>query len=115
MTYKKHNTIPLVHKELSYNIVGCLFEVYNNLGFGYKEKIYEKSLTKLFNEKNINFKNQVPYKLYIKNEYIGIFYFDFLIEDKIILEIKQGNYFSRKYITQVKNYLIVSEKNWLYW
>ena len=108
MYYRKNNLIPLIHKNLSYSIVGCLFEVYNTLGYGYKEKIYEKALIKLFDNKNIEFQNQIPYKLYIKNEYIGIFYFDFLIENKIILEIKQGNYFTRKNIAQVKNYLIVS-------
>ena len=91
MSYNKKNIIPLIHKELSFTVVGCLFEVFNELGYGYKEKFYEKALIKTFNSKNILFKNQIPYKLYIRNEYIGIFYFDLPIENIIIIKKNQVN------------------------
>jgi GxxExxY protein len=98
----------LVYKELSFKIVGIAYEVYNEFGFGYLEKHYERAMASCFENQKIDFKRQIPYKLYFKNKYIGIFYFDFLIEGKVIVELKKGNYFSRKNLEQTKSYLMVS-------
>jgi len=56
-------------------------------------------------EKKIKCKRQVPYKISVKGEVIGRYFLDFLIEDKIILEIKRGNYFPKRNIKQIKGYL----------
>jgi len=95
----------IVFKELSYEIVGCLYDVFNELGYGYHEKHYERALMKCFETKDVKYKNQVPYKLFFKDRFIGYYYLDFLVENKIILEIKQGNYFSRTNIVQANAYL----------
>ena len=95
----------VIYKELSYLIVGMLFEVYNKLGYGYQEKIYERALEKYFIKNKIKYKRQVPYKIAINNQVIGRYYLDYLVDDKIILELKKGNYFSKKNIEQVKGYL----------
>ncbi|EKE18523.1 MAG: hypothetical protein ACD_9C00308G0002 [uncultured bacterium] len=98
----------VIHKELSYKIVGTLFEVYNELGYGYKEKYYEKALMVALGEQKIKFKTQVPFALKFKEEIIGRNYLDFLIEDKIVLEIKKGKHFSRNNLDQVKQYLKIT-------
>ena len=98
----------VIYKELSYKIVGILFEVYNDLGYGYQEKYYERAIAKYFIAAKIKFKQQVPYLIRAKGEIIGRYYLDFFIEDKIILEIKKGNYFSKRNIDQVKGYLKVT-------
>jgi GxxExxY protein len=98
----------IIYKDLSYKIVGVLYEVYNQLGYGYQEKYYERAIELLFLENKILFKRQVPYRIWMRNQMIGRYYFDFLVEDKIILEIKKGNYFSRRNIEQVKGYLKVA-------
>ena len=90
--------------------MGVLFEVYNELGYGYQEKYYEKAIAKAFDKKGIKYKRQVAYKVRFKGEDIGIQYLDFLVEDKIILELKKGNYFSRRNIEQVKSYLNATNK-----
>jgi GxxExxY protein len=95
----------VVHKKLSYQIVGILFEVYNELGYGYQEKYYEKAIEKYFRDKGINFKRQVCFSIAIKGEVIGKYILDFLVENKIALELKKGNYFSKRNIEQVKGYL----------
>lgn len=105
MNNKSNTTSKVVHKELSYKVVGVLFEVYNELGYGYQEKYYERAIEKYFIAEKMKFKRQVPYKITIKGEVIGRYYLDFLVEDKIVLEIKKGNYFSRRNIEQVKGYL----------
>lgn len=95
----------LIYKNLSYKIVGILFEAYNELGYGYQEKYYEKAIEVLFRKNDIFYKNQVPYQVKIRDEVIGRYYCDFLVENKIVLEIKKGNHFSKRNIEQVKGYL----------
>lgn len=95
----------VIYKDLSYKIVGILFEVYNELGGGYQEKHYERALEKIFSEENVGFKRQAPFVIKIKDKIIGRYYMDFLIEDKIVLELKKGNYFSKNNIKQVLSYL----------
>ena len=100
----------VIYKKLSYQVVGVLFEVYNELGYGYKEKYYQKAIALLLKEKGIPFKEQLMYKVRFRNKNIGNQFLDFLIDDKIILEIKRGNYFSKHNIQQVKQYLKITNK-----
>lgn len=98
----------IIYKELSYKIVGILFEVYNNLGYGYQEKYYVKAIAKCFEDASINFRQQAPYNISFHGEIIGRYYLDFLVDNKIVLEIKKGNYFSKQNMDQVKAYLKVT-------
>jgi GxxExxY protein len=100
MSYDK-----LIFKELSYEIVGILFDVYNQIGPGYSEKYYEKAISKGLTKKRIYYKTQVPANLIYNNESIGSFFLDFLIDKKIILEIKVGQKFSKQNFHQVHEYL----------
>ena len=95
----------LIYSELSYQTMGVLFKVWTKLGFGYKEKIYENAAAKEFKNIELKFKKQLPVKINYNNEFIGIYYFDFLIENKIVLELKVRNYFSTKDINQLYSYL----------
>ncbi|MCX6746352.1 MAG: GxxExxY protein [Candidatus Parcubacteria bacterium] len=98
----------IIYRELSYEIVGVLFEVFDELGYGHKESYYENAVAKGFDFKKIKYKRQIPYKLTFKGKEIGKYVLDFIIEDKIVLEIKRGNYFGKKNIEQVFNYLKVT-------
>ncbi len=100
----------VVFKKLSYEIVGILFEVFNELGYGYKEKYYQKAIATLLKERKIPFKEQMRYRVTFKDKSLGNQFLDFLIDDKIILEIKRGNYFSKRNFKQVKQYLKVTNK-----
>jgi len=98
----------VIYKELSYKIVGILYGVYNELGYGYQEKIYEKAIAECFMEYGIIFRRQAPYLIIFRGNIIGRNYIDFIVDNKIILEIKRGDYFSRKNIEQIKKYLAVT-------
>jgi len=91
----------LIHPNLCYQVMGILFEVRKKLGYGHKEKFYQKAISQDFKTKGFHFKEQLPAKIHYKGKFIGIYYFDFLIEDKIVLEIKIRNYFSKKDINQL--------------
>ena len=95
----------VIYKELSYEIMGSIFEVFKELGYGFKERYYEDAIAKEFENRKIKFKRQIPYKLKYKGEIVGNFRFDFLVEDKIITELKRGDYFSKNNMTQVLQYL----------
>lgn len=95
----------LIYPELSYKIVGCAFDVYNEIGFGYAEKYYQKALAIAFRNKNIPFKEQAYFPLEFQGEIIGKGYCDFVIDDKVIIELKKNAHFSKANIEQVNRYL----------
>lgn len=94
----------VIYKKLSYEILGAAFEVYNKLGYGFKERYYEEAMAKEFDRRGVLYKRQLPYKLNYKGEIIGTFRFNFLVENKIIVELKQGSFFSRQSFAQVIQY-----------
>ena len=95
----------LVHKELSYKLIGILFKVYNELGGGYQEKYYQKAIALELKNNSIKFKEQLLVDLKYNQEKIGKYYIDFLIDNKIVLEIKATPVFYSRDIKQVIAYL----------
>lgn len=95
----------IIHKELSYRIIGIMFEVFNNLGAGYQEKYYQRAIKLSFEQAKIHFLEQVRTALSVKNHDIGCYYIDFIVDHKIVLEIKSKSNFSRKDVFQVLGYL----------
>ena len=98
----------LVYPDLSYKIIGCAFEVFNEIGSGHKELAYQKALNISFKNSGLSTKEQVYYPLTFKDEVIGRNYFDFLVDDKIIVEIKSLSKFTKGHYDQVLNYLNTS-------
>jgi len=96
----------VIYPKLSYKIVGILFKVYNELGYGYHEKHYERAVEQYLIKESILYKRQMPYQIKAcDGKIIGMFYFDFLVDNKLILELKKGNYFPKQNINQVNAYL----------
>lgn len=95
----------LLHPELSYQIIGILFEVYNNLGYGYQEKYYQKAIGSQFKEVGLFFKEQAPIKINFHDNEIGKYYLDFIIDNKVALEIKKDDKFLKANIDQLYAYL----------
>ena len=95
----------LIHPELSYKIVGILFDVFNELGYQYQEKYYQRAMGQAFKNLGIPFKEQVSSSIEFKGNFIGRYIYDFLIDNKIIIEIKRGDRFSVSDIRQLLAYL----------
>ena len=96
----------LLYPELSYQVVGVLYDVYNQLGHGLAEKVYQNAISVGLKNSKLKFKEQVYEPMTYMGEKIAINYFDFLIEDKLILEIKRGDKFSKSHIEQLYQYLV---------
>ncbi len=77
-----------LYKELSYKLIGCFYDVYNELGPAHKEQIYHEALKIIFSEREIAYKSRPKLKIHFRSKEIGIYEPDFIIEDKIIIEIK---------------------------
>ena len=75
------------------------------MGYGYQEKYYQKVVAKLLNENDVKYNEQVFAPLEFHGRKIGSYYLDFLIENKLILEIKKGDRFTKNNIEQVYAYL----------
>ena len=95
----------LVYPELSYKIVGILYNVYNHLGGGYQEKVYQKAINNELKINKIPFLQQVRTNINYNSRSIGEYYLDFIIDHKIVLELKISPSFSVRDIMQVLNYL----------
>jgi len=93
------------YEKLTYKVIGCLYEVFNDLGFGHPEKVYQKAIAKELGLQNIKFSREKVSKVRYKDTAVGYYYHDFLIENDVVLEIKVGNDFYQNHLRQVLTYL----------
>ncbi|MHC5000193.1 MAG: GxxExxY protein, partial [Planctomycetota bacterium] len=91
----------LIHKELVYEVVGCAMKVHFELGYGFLEKVYENSMMVLLNKKNIKAKQQFPVSVHSENVVVGEYFADFMIEDKILVELKTVEKITNVHFAQV--------------
>ena len=96
----------LVYPELSYTIVGILFKVHSELGGEFEEKYYQRAVETLLNKQHISYAKELKTDLFFNEENIGRFFLDFLIEEKVVLELKATSVLQPAHFRQVKSYLI---------
>ncbi len=111
MDRKRVNKSDLLFPELSYQLIGVLFDVHNTLGYGYQEKYYQKAIAASLKKIKIPFREQVLVEIKVGDEVIAKGYADFIIDEKIILEIKKGNSFRKNNIDQLYSYLKMTRLN----
>lgn len=98
-----------LHKEESYKIVGVLYEVHKNLGKGFSEIVYKDAIEYELNQLNIPFEREKEFVVNYKNTTLKHkFYADFVVYDKIILEIKTVDCLNNSHYNQCLNYLKIS-------
>jgi len=96
--------------EITGKIIGVFYDVYNRLGSGFLEKVYENAMKIEFKKNGLKFKSQYPIKVFYDNNIVGDYIADFLIEDKIIVEIKAKKEYSDIDCAQIINYLVSTKK-----
>jgi len=95
----------IVFPELSYKIIGILVKVDNLLGYGHTEKTICKSIEALLVEEQIPFKREVPIEIVITSGKKIKYFADFILDEKIVLEIKVGLRFQKEAFKQIRSYL----------
>jgi len=100
----------ILEPELSYKTHGIIYDVANKYGIGLKERIYQKALEEEFEKNKISFKRQKRINIYSieSGKVLGVYIPDFIIEDRIILEIKASSFTTNQDINQQISYLKAS-------
>ncbi|GAB4488670.1 MAG: GxxExxY protein [Anaerolineales bacterium] len=100
--------IPFPHAELTHKIIGICYEIANELGSGFLESVYQNALGIAFRQANMKALSQVRMSVAFRGENVGDFIADFLIEGKVIVEIKAVTSLAPEHSAQVLNYLKAS-------
>ena len=95
----------IYEQELSNTIIGCAFTVYNTLGRGFLEKVYENALLIELKNKNLDAVNQYPISVYYNEQVVGEYFADIIVENKVILELKSVEKLNDVHSAQLLNYL----------
>jgi GxxExxY protein len=93
------------HTELTEKIINIFYRVYNKLGYGFLEKVYENAMMIELQKEGILAIAQAPIRVLYDNEIIGEYYADILVEDKVIVEIKAARQLAEEHEAQLLNYL----------
>jgi GxxExxY protein len=95
----------LLYQDLTSKILEACFEVINELGSGFLESVYQKALLFALKQKGLKVMPQMPISVMFRGENVGQFFADFLIEDKVIVELKAVSALLPEHQAQVINYL----------
>jgi GxxExxY protein len=98
-------TVELVHADLSGVIIGAFYAVYNELGFGYLESIYQRAMEIALRELGLDVLRQYPIPVRFRGHQIGFHRCDMLVEKLVIVEIKATELLSPAAKNQVRNYV----------
>ena len=99
----------LLHRELTDTIIGTFYEVYNELGHGFIESVYENSLAIALRNKGCEVLQQVDIPVWFRNNLVGDFDADLLVDQKVILELKSARAIDNAHLAQLLNYLRATE------
>lgn len=94
-----------LHSDLSSKIIKAFYNVYNTLGFGFLEKVYENAMMIELRKFNLTCKQQQHIDVFYDSEKVGDYYADIIVEDKIIIELKAAKTIVDEHEAQLVNYL----------
>lgn len=101
----------LLHEEITETIIKTFYKVYNKLGYGFLEKVYENAVLLELRKEGLNCAKQVPIEVYYDEASVGNYFADILVEDKIIPELKAGEgALIEEHELQLINYLKATDK-----
>lgn len=94
-----------IQDELTYKVIGCAMEVHKTLGNGFQEVIYQRCLAIEFEKAGVGFQREVEQAIFYKDQQVGNRRADFIVEDKIVVELKAVIRLEDVHLSQAKNYL----------
>ncbi len=95
----------LLYENLTHSIIGCAFEVINELGTGFLESVYENSMMVSLSDAGLTVQSQKPLEVRYRERLVGEFFADLLIEEKVIVELKTVKALAPEHEAQIINYL----------
>lgn len=98
-----------IHPEITDKIIKCFYNVYNDLGFGFLDKVYQNALFLELASTGLFCESQKQIKVYYKNSIVGEYYADIIVNNCIILELKAAGSLAEEHEFQLINYLKAAE------
>ena len=95
----------MLYEETTEEIIKGFYHTYNQLGYGFLEKVYENAISLELSSRGFSISRQVPISVYYKGENVGDFYADIIVNDKILLELKAAEDIVPAHRNQIINYL----------
>jgi len=105
MRMQRNKVQDFLYEDLSYKIRGCAFRIYNVLGFGHKEVVYQKALAIEFERASIPFEREKILPVIYESKKVGIYKPDFVVEDKVLIELKAVPFVPKDFEVQLTYYL----------
>ncbi len=93
------------HKEITDLIIGAFYTVYNTLGYGFLEKVYENALAIALCKLGLDVVQQAPIHVYYEGHVVGEYFADLLVAGAVIVELKAGRALAAEHEAQLLNYL----------
>ncbi len=100
----------LLHKEVSDKIIKTFYKVYNKLGFGFLEKVYENAMMIELRRAGLSCLKQQPIKVHYEDAVIGDYFADIIVENCVIIELKASEGIVEEHELQLINYLKATDK-----
>ena len=98
------------HRDLTEKIIGCAYSVYNKMGFGFLESVYEKCMLIELRKAGLKAESQKHLTVCYENEIVGEFIADIIVNDTVILELKSAKQIIKAHEVQLVNYLVATGK-----
>ena len=95
----------VLYRELSYRVMGAVFEVHNALGPGFAEKVYEEALVHELRTRDIPFARQKKVAVHYKGHVVGTHRLDLVVDNKLVLELKAASALTDAFKQQTLSYL----------
>ena len=101
--------IDMIHEELTSRIIGAFYTVYNTLGYGFLEKVYENALVIELRKLGMLAEQQRKIDVFYDGQRVGEYYADFLVDECVVLELKAADALAPEHEAQLINYLKATE------
>ncbi len=99
------------HKELTEKIIGCAYRVYNKMGYGFLESVYENCMMIELRKAGLQAQTQTPVQVFYDQEIVGDFIADIFVENTVIVELKSVRNIVKAHEVQLVNYLVATDKD----
>lgn len=100
----------LIHQEITEKIIKAFYKVYNELGFGFLEKVYQNALFWELKSSGLSCVKEEPIKVNYNGKLVGEYFADIVVNDIVIIELKAGERLAKEHELQLINYLKATEK-----
>jgi len=95
----------MLYEEITSDIIAAFYDVYNKLGYGFLEKVYENAMIIELQKRGLSAKQQLPIKVYYGKQIVGEYFADLLVNNLVILELKAAEQIVKAHEAQLTNYL----------